>query len=52
MVDPTVLDLRVVIADQEAVLRRLVGEQVTLVLEIPADVGRILADAPGSSARC
>ena len=45
VLDPTVLDLRAVIADQEAVLRRLVGEQVALVVDIPADIGRIHADA-------
>ncbi len=45
VLDPTVLDLRAVVADQEAVLRRLVGEQVALVVAIPADIGRIHADA-------
>jgi PAS domain S-box-containing protein len=45
VLDPAVLDLRAVVADQEAVLRRLVGEQVALVVAIPPDIGRIHADA-------
>ncbi len=44
MVQPRVLDLNVVVADMESMLRRLIGEHIEFVTSLAADLGRVLAD--------
>jgi PAS domain S-box-containing protein len=44
--EPKVLDLNAIVSDVEAMLRRLIGEQVQLVAALAPDLGRVKAD-PG-----
>jgi len=46
VLQPTVLDLNLVVSDIEKMLRRLIGEDVELVTELQADLGSVRAD-PG-----
>jgi PAS domain S-box-containing protein len=45
VVDPKVLDLSAIVHDMEKMLHRLIGEDVLLSVEVPSDLGMILADA-------
>lgn len=42
---PRVLDLNAVIADSKQMLRRMIGEDIDVVTELAADLGRVKADA-------
>jgi PAS domain S-box-containing protein len=46
VLEPRVLDLRAVVSDMEKMLRRVIGEDVELVIRVGDAVGRVLAD-PG-----
>ena len=46
VLSPRVIDLNAVVADMDAMLRRLIGEDVELVTVLAADIGRVKAD-PG-----
>ncbi len=42
---PRVLDLNMVVADTDKILRRVIGEEVLLVTELAGELGSVLADA-------
>ena len=44
MLQPEVLDLNVVVAEMDRMLRRLIGEHITLVTVLAPDLGRVRAD--------
>ena len=44
IIEPTVLDLNAVVSDMQAMLRRLIGEDVTITLDLAPDLGRMKAD--------
>ena len=44
MMQPEVLDLNVVVADMDRMLRRLIGEHIALVTVLAPDLGRVRAD--------
>jgi len=44
MLQPEVLDLNVVVADMDRMLRRLIGEHIALVAVLAPDLGRVRAD--------
>ena len=44
MLQPKVLDLNVVVAEMDKMLRRLIGEHIALVAVLQADLGRVRAD--------
>jgi PAS domain S-box-containing protein len=44
MLQPVILDLNVVVADMDKLLRRLIGEHIALVTVLAPDLGRVRAD--------